>query len=338
MKNLIISNVTGSTDVANFERWISKSTQSIELEHFYYAHTNYKTSDYDRCIAFVDTGWPPNQELKESIISKCSVLKDRGFNIVLGNLWESTDQIKQTAHADFLSDFDYKIWDGGKTFFWYLMHNRYSDHEFDFDHSTKKFDFLYLNKMQRPHREALFDSMQKANLLDNSLVSYWERNLHLDSDYELPWLNGKLYPRYGRDRDIFEKPYNESVFNLVSETSDTETFFTEKIWKPIVAGQPFIVHGAKHYLKNLRDMGFMTFGDHLDETYDNENSNQERISQIVKQCNELIKKNPNEFYDATRYIREHNTRNFFNPTSLKNEVDKEVSGLLELVDGSKISS
>mgnify|MGYP007000401821 len=126
-------------------------------------------------------------------------------------------------------------------------------------------------------------------------VSYWERNLHLDSDYELPWLNGKLYPRYGRDRDIFEKPYNESVFNLVSETSDTETFFTEKIWKPIVAGQPFIVHGAKHYLKNLRDMGFMTFGDHLDETYDNENSNQERISQIVKQCNELIKKNPNEF-------------------------------------------
>ena len=332
MKNLIISNVTGSTDVANFERWMSMSTQSIDFEHFYYAHSDYKTSDYDRCIAFVDTGWLPSQELEESIIRKCSVLKDRGFTIVLGNLWESTNQIKQTAHANFLSDFDYKIWDGGKTFFWYLMHNRYCDQEFHFDHSTKKFDFLYLNKMQRPHRELLFDSMKQSNLLDNSLVSYWQRNIHLASEYELPWLNGELYPMYGRDRDIFEKPYNESVFNLVSETSDTEIFFTEKIWKPIVAGQPFILHGARHYLKNLRDMGFMTFGDHFDETYDREASNHKRISNIVALCNELVKIDPSEFYDATRSIRKHNTKHFFDPSSLKNAVDQEVLGLLELVD------
>lgn len=337
-KTLILTNVTGSTDVVNFAKWMGMSTQNIDFEHYYYAHVNYKTSDYDRCIAFVDTGWEPSDELKQSIVRKCSVLKDRGFTIVLGNLWESTNQIKQTIHAELLSNVEYKIWDGGKTFFWYLMYDRYCNQQFNFDHSTKKFDFLYLNKMERPHREKLFDSMQKANILNNSLVSHWQRNIHLAVEYELPWLNGELYPRYGRDRDIFEKPYNESVFNLVSETSDTETFFTEKIWKPIVAGQPFVVHGAKHYLKNLKDMGFMTFGDHFDENYDEVESNEKRVHKIVELCNSLIKIDPIEFYEATRYIREHNTKHFFDPTSIKNAVDQEVSVLLELIDGSEISS
>ena len=85
-------------------------------------------------------------------------------------------------------------------------------------------------------------------------------------------------------------------------------------------------------------MGYMTFNDHFDETYDTEESNDKRISHIVELCSQLIKKDPYEFYDATKSIREHNTKNFFDPTSLKNAVDKEVSDLFELIDSSEISS
>ena len=61
-----------------------------------------------------------------------------------------------------------------------------------------------------------------------------------------------------------------SCINIVTETSFecNGLFISEKILKPIVCYQPFIVLGPQNYLKELRRLGYQTFSDFWDESYD----------------------------------------------------------------------
>jgi len=62
---------------------------------------------------------------------------------------------------------------------------------------------------------------------------------------------------------------NDFLIEIVCETYYTgKTFFpTEKIWRPIMSGSPFIVQGPKYFLHKLRDLGFKTFERWWDEGY-----------------------------------------------------------------------
>lgn len=341
---LVYTNITGSSDVPAIESFLNNSGYSFDYEPVYHKHVypHRDVGNYVRAFALVDTSLNVcSQELVEDVLKRCDTLYKKSVRIVLCNLWESRDQILSTQWAKLLERFSPLVWHGGTSFFWYLMFNRYKNQKFKFYHVHKVYDFLYLNKVNRPHRELLFQKLQHRHLLGNSLVSYHHKKITLDKSYELPWLNGEPYPAYGRDRDIFEKPYNESVFHIVSETSDYEKFFTEKIWKPILAKQPFVVHGKSGYLRDLRSLGFETYGDFIDESYDDILPLQQRTDAIVSVC-EHIKKNISKdhltFYHSTQNIREHNLKIFFSESHLKSAVKDTVSDLLELADSGKISS
>jgi hypothetical protein len=64
--------------------------------------------------------------------------------------------------------------------------------------------------------------------------------------------------------------YDQIFLDLGTETYVMgNTFFpTEKTTRPIVAKTPFIVMGPKNYLSNLRAIGFKTFHQWWDESYD----------------------------------------------------------------------
>lgn len=66
------------------------------------------------------------------------------------------------------------------------------------------------------------------------------------------------------------KYYDQFQIELVAETMTAgETFFpTEKTIRPISGRRPWIVFGPKHFLKNLRDMGFATYQQCWNEEYD----------------------------------------------------------------------
>jgi len=65
--------------------------------------------------------------------------------------------------------------------------------------------------------------------------------------------------------------YSNIFVDLVVETYVIgNTFFpTEKTLRPIIAHTPFIIMGPQGYLENLRRMGFQTFNNWWDESYDN---------------------------------------------------------------------
>lgn len=73
---------------------------------------------------------------------------------------------------------------------------------------------------------------------------------------------------------VWHETYNNIAIEIVCETNIASgTFFmTEKIFRPIYYGRLFLVIGSPDYERNLRELGFDTFDDILDKTYDTESS------------------------------------------------------------------
>jgi hypothetical protein len=247
---------------------------------------------------------------------RIELLQRQGFVFILAHPWESMDNMRERRYYDkLLKAVPCCTWAGAVDYFWFLMQEKHANKKYHFDHENKIYDFLYLNKQSRPHRKKLFDLMSKNNLLDNSLCSFLDKpyEIKLNKEYELPWVHAENYPRYGRDQDIYEPQFNATAVNLVSETNDNDhdVFMTEKIWKPILAKQVFVVHGNYGYLEKLKQLGFRTFDTVFDESYDLERDSDKRADKIIDLCKTLITMDKQKLYRDTESIRQHNVDVFF---------------------------
>lgn len=83
--------------------------------------------------------------------------------------------------------------------------------------------------------------------------------------------------------------YSSFDVELVAETFVRgSTFFpTEKTVRPIIGQKPFLVYGPKHYLTNLKKLGFRTFGKFWDESYDKYEGAERwiRMQYVIQQLN-----------------------------------------------------
>ena len=136
------------------------------------------------------------------------------------------------------------------------------------------------------------------------------------------------------DQDIYELPYIDTVCSIVSETNDNdyEVFMTEKIWKAIMAKHVFVVHGNYLYLQKLREMGFKTFGQYIDESYDLERDPDKRIEKIVNLCDQLKKINWQDVYLQSKALRQQNYDTLFNEKALSKEINRTINLFLEFAD------
>ena len=83
--------------------------------------------------------------------------------------------------------------------------------------------------------------------------------------------------------------YNISYYNLITESSFKGSHFfpTEKIWKPIVTGIPFVCIATQNFLQRVRDLGFKTYNSVWDESYDTEPNEKHRLEMIADLCVQL---------------------------------------------------
>ena len=81
----------------------------------------------------------------------------------------------------------------------------------------------------------------------------------------------------------------QAFLQIVTETDfyKDKLHLTEKTFKPIVAGQPFLLLAGRGNLSYLRDYGFKTFGDYWDESYDNIEDPGQRIGAVVSIVEQL---------------------------------------------------
>lgn len=150
-------------------------------------------------------------------------------------------------------------------------------------------------------REYRTEVKNKLTRLKDQINSDWDSTRSISSDY-----SAKI---------IVEDAVNTAI-HLVAETvfGQDKIHITEKIFKPMVMNQPFIVFAGPGTLKYLRDYGFQTFGDIWDERYDQISHAEERLNAIVDLITDLYDLSDKEFGDVMtrcQNIVEHNNRWFF---------------------------
>ena len=108
----------------------------------------------------------------------------------------------------------------------------------------------------------------------------------------------------------------ESLLYLVTETVATgrRHHLTEKTFKPIALGMPFVVAGTKGSLEYLRSYGFRTFGDIWDESYDSAEDDVriKRIAELLKSLDVLSTKDKQDMFDQAQEVIQHNWNHFYN--------------------------
>jgi hypothetical protein len=131
---------------------------------------------------------------------------------------------------------------------------------------------------QKPLREKFLELL--GDNITKSIYSAGWKGVYLPFDYNLSdktqcWEKGRFFnPEW----------YKSTYFSMVIETlQENEVFITEKTFKPIMYGHPFMIYGPKGILQILRDYGFNTFPELFDEKYDDESNSIQRAKLIIEQ-------------------------------------------------------
>lgn len=105
--------------------------------------------------------------------------------------------------------------------------------------------------------------------------------------------------------------YSRVNYVTVSETVciENKKHLTEKIFKPIVAGKPFVLAGGYKNLEYLRRYGFRTFGDLWNEDYDNILDPKKRIDALFQLIVYDLNLGSQYIYD---FVKDRNSLDFIN--------------------------
>ena len=199
--------------------------------------------------------------------------------------------------------------------------------------------FLSFNRRFRQHRLNLSMAMNKHNLIERC---YWALN-KTDPESPRPFLdevdvNSNLYLElkpddavnlYNKlplvidgeteigqmcaDREMAtRKFYTNSLISLVTETNFREpnVSLTEKSFKPVKEKHPFIIVGSAFSLQSMRELGFKTFSDFWDESYDTIQNHNQRMLAILNLCIEISKWDNNKILEFKRQVKPILDHNF----------------------------
>ena len=331
-KIFILTDLMYSGQHLHFEDFIRDANiEGVEFTYepeYWNLHT-YDWESYDALYCIIDhrDGYEDNPEFVEQLHRRIALMKQNGFRFILARPWESAENVSDSKFYNLLQNIDYTKWFGDTTWFWYWMRRQHRNSTMECDHSNKPYQYLYLNKFPRAHRLELWNQLHEKQLLDRSLTSFigLKSPVRLNAEYELPGVDPNNYPFRGKDQDIYKKPYEHTSCSLISETNDNDKIFiTEKLWKPIICQHFFIVHGNHLYLQKIKELGFKTFGNYFDESYDLERDPALRIKKIVKLIEDLKDFNWQDAYLSSQKLRQHNYNTFWNDQMYQNEVQKTV--------------
>lgn len=119
------------------------------------------------------------------------------------------------------------------------------------------------------------------------------------------------------------EPYRDTYFSLVTETvfgENNHSFRTEKIVKPLAMGHPWIVAANTGYYRDLRNLGFQTFGHVIDESFDLIDSPMDRAERIISIVNDLCQQDLASFLDSCYNVCKYNQQHL---QELREQIRKE---------------
>lgn len=165
--------------------------------------------------------------------------------------------------------------------------------------------FLSFNRTPREHRILLGYKLWKSNLITSGKISlgFPPKSKVFSKDFPSNEFSQREYEKLrSRGPILIDEPLDSNLaFNLNTKLFEqtflslvTETyydlnclFFSEKIWKPISLGHPFMVLGNPFSLKKLKELGYKTFSKWINESYDSEQNLTKRTNMIVSEVKRI---------------------------------------------------
>lgn len=278
--------------------WISP----ILSEHFdfLFYHEDMVYDNVESLIVFVDPVRQPK------IFDKFA---NSGATVIIDGLWERPDYIKQEIKSNhFVLHNDNWFWYNESLWYQYLNLHNYQPAR------TYQYRALMPMNLKRFHRDLLYQHM--LPYLDDFIWSYASQGKRLPSDHSTSHWN---------DRYFNPDWYNSTCFSLIAETyvdpmDGQEIFITEKTFKPLAFQHPFMVFGNAGTLKHLKDLGFETYENLFDESYDTA-SVMQRLKIIEKNV-QAFEKNPYDKLTCDKIA--HNYNRFFDVNLVKQQIVQEI--------------
>lgn len=203
-------------------------------------------------------------------------------------------------------------------------------------------DFISFNRLisdDRSYRNYFVSKLVENDLLKNGLVSYnvaddykstWQKEIDNPfsklSSYAVAHIQKHLKGINHLSIDSLDVPgwasadiirtREPSFWHVVSETVFyyNKQHLTEKIFKPIVSKQPFMLLAGPGTLEYLKGYGFKTFNSVIDESYDSILDPDDRIDAVVEQLKWYCSRSTAEksrVIEALTPVIEHNFNHFY---------------------------
>ena len=201
---------------------------------------------------------------------------------------------------------------------------------------TKK--FLNLNRRWRPHRPLFVALLKINNLLEHGhvsmapaddgqhwekawdMISYLEPDLipHEDTIMSIPDLYLDTYDMHINQvvlTDSTDQYYQDTYFSVVSETNFYKEygpglFLSEKVFKPVSRKHPFLVLARPHTIKKFKEIGYRSFSDIIDESYDDEFDDRKRMNMVLEETKRLCNLSEQELTHFLAVASEITTYNY----------------------------
>lgn len=210
----------------------------------------------------------------------------------------------------------------------------------------KPYKFLFLNGRSRSHRKFLLRKFESSRLLDHALWTNLDTGIgnsptiklttdtadllkepmpihFLPKEYEVNEYQHKignelsavqgnvkqhLFNNTWGEIYLRSEPYIDTYFSLVTETvfDYPYSFRTEKIWKPICIGHPWVAVSNAGYYRDMHNLGFKTFNHLIDESFDTIENSQARIERIEQVVEDLCRQDLVQFLLAAEEVCKYN--------------------------------
>ena len=203
-------------------------------------------------------------------------------------------------------------------------------------HNVRPFKFTVLSRTHKWWRATVMADLQRSGLLNHSQWSYgtvdvgdrFEDNpIEIDHDPDLrdcvedflshaPYACDDMNSDQQNDHHLTEYAhYTQSYCNIVLEThfdadQSDGAFLTEKTFKPIKHGQPFVIVGAPGSLAALRKLGYRTFDHAIDNSYDLVQNNTQRWQKTLQTIQQIQQQDMNAWFQRCVDDIKHNQQLF----------------------------
>jgi hypothetical protein len=226
-------------------------------------------------------------------------MQDQGYHVAVDNLWETA-----TGNIN-------GYWLENSNWFWYnesLWWTALGYNDFQPSPNPTLLAFMPIRR-KAPIRDHIVDRLH--SVLNSMLWSYHNK----------PLPNDTTDPDQGQ-RYYHPDWYNQTYSSLVVETKQHGSMFiTEKTFKPMAFYHPFQIIGVPGTLTELRKLGFETFDNLFDESYDSIEDIGTRIDKIINNLQQ-IKLIP--YDNLTIEKLHHNQARFFDVNLVKQRMVTEI--------------